>query len=361
MGTLFSTFNDMQLRRHLESAASACPANDNGDAPTGMIDALEQMALLARGDRPTITALRKGASSEIYRVKLAWGTICIKRSLPRPSSSGDTALPVQRSNFEGKWLRIARDVLGESVPAVLGEQHGMFAMEYLDPARHTSWATQLHSGDINPSTAAEIGRMIGRVHAATANNFAVAQRFSTDRIFHAARIEPLLLTTAAIEPEAGSRLKQLALNTERTKLALIHGDFSPDNMLIGPKGPVLLDAECAWYGDPAFDLALFLSYLLVACVLQPQWCNHYLTCYTACSAAYAQRVTWERPEHTDERAALLVPALVLARAGGHVPSDSLQPARDRERAAVLARTLLLDPVLRLGAVREAWRRGMTPG
>jgi aminoglycoside phosphotransferase (APT) family kinase protein len=358
MGNLYSTFNDMQLKRNLESAASACPANDNGDVPTGMIDALEKMGLLARGDRPTVTPLDHGGSSEIYRVKLGWGTVCIKRSLPRLKFPADATLPVQRSNFESEWLRLARDVLGEAVPAVLAEQHGMFAMEYLDPARHKSWATQLHGGDVNPSTAAEVGRMIGRVHAATANNFAVAQRFSTDRMFHAARIEPLLLATTGVQPAAEARLKQLASSTGRTKLALIHGDFSPENILIGPKGPVLLDAEYAWYGDPAFDLALCLSHLLVACVLFPQWCTHYLTCYTACCAAYAQRVTWEMPEQTDERAALLLPALTLAHACGRMPSGVLQRDSDKERAAVLAGNLLLDPVLRLGAVREAWRRGM---
>jgi hypothetical protein len=50
-------------------------------------------------------------------------------------------------------------------------------MEYLDPDRHTSRASLLEKSDINSSTAAEIGRMLGRIHAATANNFAVAQRF----------------------------------------------------------------------------------------------------------------------------------------------------------------------------------------
>lgn len=66
------------------------------------------------------------------------------------------------------------------------------------------------------------------------------------------------------------------------------------------------------------------------------------------------------PEQTDERAALLLPALVLAHACGRVPSDSMPRDSDKERVAVPARRLLLDPVVRLGAVREAWRHALSP-
>ena len=360
MTTLSIIFNEMRMRRNLEPNSMALPAIDSGDSPTGMIDALEKMSLLAQGDRARIVLMGTGGSSEIYRVELGWGTICVKRALPKIKFIGDGTLPPERGSFEYEWLKLARVIVGDAVPGVLGEQPGLFAMEYLDPDRHTSWASLLEKGDINPSTAAEIGRMLGRIHAATANNFAVAQRFATDRIFHAARIEPLLLATAEAQPLVASRLRQLAMNTERNKLALVHGDFSPNNFLIGPKGPVLLDAECAWYGDPAFDVALCLSHLLVECVLHPQWRDYYLTCYTAFCAAYAQRVTWEMPAQADERAALLLPALVLAHAYGRVPSDSMPHNSDKERIAGPARRILLDPVVRLGAMREAWRHALSP-
>ena len=58
--------------------------------------------------------------------------------------------------------------------------------------------------------------------------------------------------------------------TGSTKLALVHGDVSPKNILCGPHGPVFLDAECAWYGDPAFDLAFCLNHMLLKCVWRPQ-------------------------------------------------------------------------------------------
>ena len=74
---------------------------------------------------------------------------------------------------------------------------------------------------------------------------------------------------ARAHPGLAPALGRLARRTATTKLALVHGDVSPKNILLGPDGPVFLDAECAWYGDPAFDLAFCLNHLLLKCLWVP--------------------------------------------------------------------------------------------
>jgi len=39
---------------------------------------------------------------------------------------------------------------------------------------------------------------------------------------------------------------RMTVTVAATARALVHGDISPKNILIGPAGPVFLDAECAW-------------------------------------------------------------------------------------------------------------------
>ena len=320
------------------------------DMPTGVREVLQQMHLLADGDRPAARLLQKSEWSEIYRVRLAWGTICLKRSL----GWSDEAAPTERSRHEYRWLRFARAVIGEAVPEPLAEYDGCIAIDCLDPDSHPSWLTCLRDGDASPSTAAEIGRLIGRLHAASANNFAVAEDFDTGSVFDRRRLQPLLLAVSgtALNGQVHPLIDMLADN----RVALIHGEFVPENILVGPDGPVFVDADCAKYGDPAFDVACCLSQLLLLCRSRPQARDHYLTCFDAFSATYMQRVNWEAPEALEQRAAALVPLVLMASLAEYEPIALPHGRRDRDLVLAYARNLLIDPLIRLAAVRESWRR-----
>jgi aminoglycoside phosphotransferase (APT) family kinase protein len=151
-----------------------------------------------------------------------------------------------------------------------------------------------------------------------------------------------------------SRLEELARVTGVTKQALVHGDVSPKNILCGPRGPVFLDAECAWYGDPVFDLAFCLNHLLLKCVWRPQWSARYLACFDALAAAYLAGVTWEAREQTQARAAALLPGLFLARVDGKSPAEYITEDWQREAVRRLAKPLLLRPVDTLAEIRARW-------
>ena len=132
-------------------------------------------------------------------------------------------------------------------------------MGFLDPADYPPWKEQLRRGAACERTARQVGTRLAAIHRAAAGRADLRERFDTGRIFHALRIEPYLLATAERHPDLRPRLAGLAAATAGTRLTLVHGDVSPKNILVGPRGPVFLDAECAWYGDPAFDLAFCLN------------------------------------------------------------------------------------------------------
>ena len=221
------------------------------------LTALARMGLLQPGEIPAIAPLAGGVSSDIVRVDLKSGPICIKRALPKLKVQADWLAPVERNQYEIEWMRVAAGIDPQAVPKVLGEDRdtGMFAMEFLDAERYPVWKTQLRDGEISIDTAREVGRRIAAIHGRTAGHIDVAAKFSTDHIFFPIRLEPYLCATAKKHPDCAERLESLVRVTGATKKALVHGDVSPKNILAGPNGPVFLDAECAWYGDPAFDLA----------------------------------------------------------------------------------------------------------
>jgi aminoglycoside phosphotransferase (APT) family kinase protein len=322
------------------------------------------MELLGPGEQPTLTPLAGGVSSDIMRADLASGSVCIKRALPRLKVAAEWHAPIERSQYEVAWLRTAARIVPDAVPAVLGEDRetGSFAMPFLDPTDYPVWKGQLRDGDVSPPIASEVGRRVAAIHGRTAGDAAVAAAFATGHIFFPIRLEPYLTATAERHRDLAEQLEWLVRVTSTTRLALVHGDVSPKNILVGPRGPVFLDAECAWYGDPAFDLAFCLNHLLLKCVWRPQWQAGYLECFDALAASYLEGVSWEPRSDIEARAAHLLPGLLLGRVDGKSPVEYITTERGRERVRRVARALLREPVDALPAVRAAWAAsaGMTP-
>src|SRR5204863_5022086 len=206
--------------------------------------------------------------------------------------------------------------------------------------------------------AAQVGHALVAIHGATAADPGIARRFPTDAIFHAIRLEPYLVATGQVHADLRARLTELERRTLATHRALVHGDVSPKNILVRSAGPVFLDAECAWWGDPAFDLAFCLNHMFLKCVWVPSARAGFLQCYDALSAAYLAGVTWEAPAELEARAATLLPGLLLGRVDGKSPVEYLDQAGGAlVRAA--ARALLQAPVHTLGALKAAWQKFST--
>jgi aminoglycoside phosphotransferase (APT) family kinase protein len=322
------------------------------------LTALARMGLLQPGEQPAFSSLAGGVSSDIVRVDLARGALCLKRALPRLKVQADWQVPVERNRWEVEWMRTAAGIVPDAVPRILGEDReaGLFAMEFLDARDYPVWKTQLRDGDISADAAREVGRRVAAIHGKTAGDTDIALRFATDHIFFPIRLEPYLSATAKKHPDCAQRLESLVRVTGATKKALVHGDVSPKNILLGPKGPVFLDAECAWYGDPAFDLAFCLNHLMLKCVWRPQWQARYLVCFDALAHSYLAGVTWEARADIEARTAHLLPGLFLGRIDGKSPVEYITAETQRDRVRRVARALLMNPVSRLSDVRAAWQR-----
>jgi aminoglycoside phosphotransferase (APT) family kinase protein len=325
--------------------------------PAEFVQALRELGL-AGGEALSGVPLTGGVSSDIWRIDTAHGPVCAKRALPRLRVAADWRAPIARNQYEARWMKLAQQAAPGSAPAVLGQHPalGVLVMQWLAPADHALWKLQLREGHAEVGTAQAVGRTLARIHSFSAARPELAAQFDTDRIFYDIRLEPYLVATAAKHPDLADALLALVAQTQSHAVALVHGDVSPKNILVGPQGPVLLDAECAWWGDPAFDLAFCLNHLLLKCLWNPAAREAFLACFDALAAAYLAGVDWEPCDAVEQRAARLLPGLLLARVDGKSPAEYLTADAQREAVRRCARALLLRPVPRLADVSAAWRR-----
>ncbi len=316
---------------------------------------LRGAGLLTAEQDASFTPITGGVSSEIWKVDLPSSTVCVKRALPRLKVEAEWWAPVSRNRVERQWLSFAESVCPGQVPHVLAYDHegGLFVMEYLAPERYPLWKAELLEGKIQASAAAAVGVLVARLHSRSAQDPGARSRFATDDNFDALRIEPYLRVTARAHPDLSEQFAELATRTATTRRAVVHGDVSPKNILLGPAGPVLLDAECAWFGDPAFDVAFCVNHLLLKSVALPQRATAFYGAADALVSGYARGLDWEPPDELAARAGSLLPALSLARVDGASPVEYLTEAQ-REQVRAIGRNLLGRPPTTLDGVLRRW-------
>jgi aminoglycoside phosphotransferase (APT) family kinase protein len=335
----------------MDTEASAINRPD----PT-IVDFIESSRLVPPGMSVGFERLPGGVSSDIWLVHAGVRSFCVKRALAQLRVAADWQAPIERNTKEAGWIKAVAGFMPEAVPSLLAEDAaaGMFAMDYLPPQSFEVWKSQLQRGHVLPATAAEVGRRLVRVHSEFARSPAAAAEFATDAIFYAIRLEPYLLATARAHPDRAAVLKKLVETTAHTKLTLVHGDVSPKNILVGPQGPVFIDAECSWFGDPAFDLAFCLNHLLLKCLLVPSAAHQLLAAFQSLTETYLNGVDWESRQDIDRRAARLLPGLFLARIDGKSPVEYLTEGRDKDTVRRVARSLLACPPDRLAEISRVW-------
>jgi aminoglycoside phosphotransferase (APT) family kinase protein len=330
----------------------------SSDLPDTVRASLVRLGLVRAGEPVTAERLTGGVSSDIWKVVAGDRAFCVKRAMARLAVKDEWLAPVERNRYERLWYETASARVPGIAPRVIAADDAamLFAMEYLDPADHRLWKSELLAARVDVAFAAEVGRKLASIHTATASDATIAALFPTGHIFEALRLEPYLRATGKRHPTLRASLDALADRTASTALALVHGDVSPKNILIGPAGPVFLDAECAWYGDPAFDLAFCLNHLLLKCLPQLRARLKFLSAFDALAAAYFAAAAFEARAPLETRAASLLPGLFLARIDGKSPVEYVTDERDRERVRRVAIPLIATPPSALAEIRDAWSR-----
>jgi tRNA A-37 threonylcarbamoyl transferase component Bud32 len=126
--------------------------------------------LLGAGMSVSGERLTGGVSSDIWRIDLPSGPICVKRALSKLHVAADWHAPVDRNRYEARWMRHANAAVAGCAPALLGqdETSDALAMQYLSPSDYKLWKAELHAGHAEPDFAASVATRLVTIHAATA-------------------------------------------------------------------------------------------------------------------------------------------------------------------------------------------------
>ena len=302
---------------------------------------LVERGVLPASDGIQVRELGGGVSNIVLSVHRGDLRVVVKQALPRLRVADEWLAKRERAITEGEALRLAEQLAPGSVPRVLDIDEVACALTIAEaPEDWRPWKDHLLAGDADPAVAQRLGELLGTWHGATSNDQAVESAFDGQEAFDQLRVDPYYRTVGRRRPELARAVETFVQRMSATTTCLVHGDYSPKNVLVGA-GICVLDFEVAHYGDPAFDVAFMLNHLLLKRLHVPEASDGIEQCARDFWDAYRSATA---PELLPSLSYVLghVGCLMVARVDGKSPAEYLRPA-EREAARAIGTELLLAP------------------
>lgn len=309
-------------------------------SPDTVVAYLRGRGLLDARTPARVSRFAGGVSGEVFAIDAGPVQLVMKRALPRLRVRADWHADPDRILAEAAALRQVAMIDPEAVPPVIDIDADTYTLvTRRAPRTWRPWKQDLLDGKVAVPVARRLGALLAAWHTVTANDPEVAGTFGKLGAFVNLRIDPFYISTAHAHPGLAARINELAKRLLSNRVCLVHGDFSPKNVLTDGRAVWVLDWEVAHYGDPVFDQAFLLSHLLCKAI------HRRATDYRAAAAAFLSAYrSAARPAPSPGQDALLAAqaaCLVLARVDGASPVDYLTSPQ-RHQARALARTALTD-------------------
>jgi aminoglycoside phosphotransferase (APT) family kinase protein len=309
--------------------------------PAALLGYLCGAGHLPAGARPRIAVLAGGVSNRTVLVEdPPPGGWVLKQALAKLRVQVDWFSDPRRIGREALGLRLLPELTPPgTIPALIFEDdhHHLLGMAAV-PQPHANWKQMLLAGELDSAHVVQFAQILGQIHAGSHDRPARFAGLLDERgYFETLRVEPYYLYAASQAPAAAGFVADLVAATRRERLAVVHGDYSPKNILIHQGQLILLDHEVIHWGDPAFDVGFALTHLLSKAHHLPGRRSDFAQAALDFWAGYAAVLAGCFGPGYEPRAARHLAACLLARVAGRSPLEYLgADERARQRQAALA-------------------------
>jgi len=326
------------------------PVSIDIEQPGQLLAYLRASGRVGPSEQIAMRTLAGGVSNRTVLVARPSGEAwVIKQALPKLRVKVDWLSDPARIHKEALglyWLAklIEPESSGAGVPGAITQlvfedhQYHLLAMQAV-PQPHENLKDLLLAGKIEPDYLRQFAALLGEIHRqGYLRRAEVAPVFHDRSFFESLRLEPFYEYAAARVPAAARFMTQLLESTRAIRLTVVHGDYSPKNLLVHQGRVVLLDHEVIHFGDPAFDVGFAFAHLLSkAHHLLPQR-DGFANGTRACWQTYMRTlgdVPWS--DGLEPLAVQHTLACLLARVAGRSTLEYLSPAeRVSQQKAVVS-------------------------
>jgi 5-methylthioribose kinase len=292
----------------------------------------------------TVEVLTGGVSCVVLAVKSAEREIVIKQALPELKTKAKWVADQRRAIVEAEAMRVYQSITPDSVPELIDCDEANFTLTMSRlPNTCTNWKQDMLEGRIHPEMGEKLGKILAQWHNATAVDAAIKAKFMEGELFEQLRVSPFYRAVAAKNPNLQVVINSLIGEITKEKIALVHGDFSPKNILAtSDNSPIVLDFEVAHTGNPVFDLGFISAHLLCKTIRTNNSAEKEALIATATNFLNSYRQSSNLA--IAESLPLHVALIALARVEGVSPVNYLDESAQRQLVAI-TKSALLDSTM----------------
>jgi len=220
--------------------------------------------IISATDKTEVEVLTGGVSNIVLAITTSNKKLVLKQALAELKVAEKWEADQRRAIVEANAIALFHKLSPDQVPNLVFLDPDRFIL-ILDrvPVGSTVWKTDLLDGVINPDVAGVLGKTLAQWHNFGESNKEARLQFMEDSLFEQLRVDPFYRFVAAKNEFLKPIIKKLISELEGDKTTIVHGDFSPKNIMVGMDEQVyILDFEVTHVGNPVFDLAFLLAHLL---------------------------------------------------------------------------------------------------
>ncbi len=250
---------------------------------------------------------------------------------------------------EAESIRAIGPALGEgSAPEVLHIDYDNFLFVMTAaPSGSAAWKDHLLKGEVDLKVARQAARLMARMTQASRSDPQLREWFADRTVFDQLRIDPYYRTTAHRETDVRAAIVQLMANSWNIRTGLVHGDFSPENLLVSGYRVMLIDWEVVHWGDPAFDAGFVLNHLFLKAFHQPRFAARYFDAVREFWRTLSTELPGETTPGFEALTIRHLGGLMLARIDGKSPVDYIRDEDVKKQARSVAKQILREQPQRL--------------
>lgn len=295
-----------------------------------------------------------GISNTVVLVAGERNRVILKQSLPQ------LRVPVEWSADRTRIFRERDAILAltpllpkNRLPRILfwDDENYIYAMEAAPPDA-VNWKTLLLGGVCDTRTARQAGATLGLMIRETWGRGDFAERFDDRRAFDQLRTDPYYRSLGKRRPAIRTAVEQWIASQRGRRNAMVHGDWSPKNLLVSASGLTAIDFECAHFGDPSYDAAFLTNHFLLKAFHRPRLAERYCKLAQTAFSRTLAMLPREALATFESDTARHLAFLLLSRIDGKSPVEYIDSERTKDLIRLCALRLIADRPKELAAIFE---------